>query len=84
VPTERYESKGKFSVNIVYHFAEPIRRIRQFCDTRRYNTENEREEYIQQSITTYRKFAQAYDTKIVALKVDNKFWNPHQIGQALS
>lgn len=80
---EQYESKGRYSVNIIYHFSTPVRKVRQMCDTRHYNTEQERDLYIQQSINTHRKFATAYHTQIIALKVDGQYWNTNRLANSI-
>ena len=72
---QTYESKGRYKVNLFYWFNSAIKNHSQLCDTRHYNTEQERELYIKQSINAHRKFAQAYHTDIRALKVDGKYWN---------
>jgi len=84
VPTEKYKAKGKYSVNIIYHLTTAIHNKRQICDIRHYNTEKEKEEYIEQSIDTYSNFANKYNTQIIGLKVDNHFWNINRIAEAFS
>ena len=80
---QSYESKGKYSVNIFYWFSTPIKKYRQMCDTRHYNTEQERETYLTQSINAYRKLAQAYNTQIIGLKVDTQYWNINRLNNTL-
>jgi len=84
VPKPKYESKGRHKVNIIYYFSTSLNKNRQMIDVRHYNTDNEKDTYIAQSINSYRKLANAYHTQIVGLKVDTKFWNINRLAEVLS
>jgi len=79
IEPQGYVTKGRYSVDIYFQFSDRINKGNQFLDRRRYNTEQEREIYIAQSIKSYSLLAQKYHTNIRALKVDGRYWNTSRI-----
>jgi len=71
----RYIPKGRYKVKLFYRFYERVGNSNQLIDDFNYNTEQEREQKINESLLAHGYLAEKYHTGICALKVDGQYWN---------